>query len=110
METDHHLSLYTAATEDGLPRPAGMLPRRKNAFFVLREAGRNDSTSVCATPLATVTTRLDMHRASGKAHHPARQPRQQLMNLDGQSGAGRVCCSGSMGRAHSLTGRQPAPS
>ncbi|KAF8289303.1 hypothetical protein TcBrA4_0001990 [Trypanosoma cruzi] len=47
MESEHHLSLYTAETEDGISRPAGMQPRRKNVAFFLHEAGRNDFTSAC---------------------------------------------------------------
>ncbi|KAF8289732.1 hypothetical protein TcYC6_0026120 [Trypanosoma cruzi] len=64
MDSDHHLPLYTAVTEDGIPRPAGMLPRRKHAVVVLREADWNASTSVCATPLAAVTTWLEMRKCT----------------------------------------------
>ncbi|RNC54754.1 hypothetical protein TcCL_ESM07811 [Trypanosoma cruzi] len=64
MDSDHHLLSHTAGTEDGIPRQAGMLPRRKHAAFALRAADWNDSTTVCATPLATVTTWLEMHRGT----------------------------------------------
>ncbi|PWU90435.1 hypothetical protein C4B63_50g234 [Trypanosoma cruzi] len=61
MDSDHHLLSHTAGTEDGLPRQAGMLPRRKHAAFTLRAADWNDSATVCATSLAAVTTWLEMH-------------------------------------------------
>ncbi|RNE95816.1 hypothetical protein TcG_13241 [Trypanosoma cruzi] len=61
LESDHPLVLQTAGTEDGIPRLAGMLPRRKHVAVVLREADCDASTSACATPLATVTTWLEMH-------------------------------------------------
>ncbi|EKF28925.1 hypothetical protein MOQ_007308 [Trypanosoma cruzi marinkellei] len=68
MDPDHHLPLYTAGTEDGIPRQAGMLPRRKHAaVVVLRGADGNASTSACATPLATVTTWLETHRGTVRA-------------------------------------------
>ncbi|EKG01013.1 hypothetical protein TCSYLVIO_008013 [Trypanosoma cruzi] len=64
MESDHHLSLYTAETEDGIPRQKGMLPQRKNVAFFLHEADCGASTSACATSLATVITWLEMHRGT----------------------------------------------
>ncbi|KAF8289572.1 hypothetical protein TcBrA4_0140090 [Trypanosoma cruzi] len=61
MDSDQHLPSHTAGTEDGIPRQAGMLPRRKHAAIVLREADCDASTTVRVTPLATVTTWLEMH-------------------------------------------------
>ncbi|KAF8289557.1 hypothetical protein TcBrA4_0140140 [Trypanosoma cruzi] len=61
MDSDHHLPSHTAGTEDGIPRQAGMLPRRKRVAVVLREADCDASTTACETPLATVTTWLEMH-------------------------------------------------
>ncbi|EAN96851.1 hypothetical protein TcCL_NonESM08458 [Trypanosoma cruzi] len=67
MDSDHHLPSHTAGTEDGIPRQAGMLPRRKHAAFALRAADWNDSTSACETLLATVITWLEMHRGTIRA-------------------------------------------
>ncbi|KAF8292230.1 hypothetical protein TcYC6_0118530 [Trypanosoma cruzi] len=64
MASDHHLPSHTAGTEDDIPRQAGMLPRRKHAAVVLREIDWNASTSACATPLATVTTWLEMRKCT----------------------------------------------
>ncbi|KAF8297346.1 hypothetical protein TcBrA4_0068730 [Trypanosoma cruzi] len=58
MDSDQHLPSHTAGTEDGIPRQAGMVPRRKHVVVALREAGCDASTSACVIPLATVTTRL----------------------------------------------------
>ncbi|RNC51187.1 hypothetical protein TcCL_ESM11721 [Trypanosoma cruzi] len=41
-----------------------MLPRRKHVAVVLREIDWNASTSACATPLATVTTWLEMRKCT----------------------------------------------
>ncbi|KAF8300636.1 hypothetical protein TcYC6_0057160 [Trypanosoma cruzi] len=67
MDSDHHLPSHTAGTEDGIPRQAGMLPRRKHAAFALRAADWNDSTSACETLLATMITWLEMHRGTIRA-------------------------------------------
>ncbi|RNC53136.1 hypothetical protein TcCL_ESM09572 [Trypanosoma cruzi] len=64
MDSDHHLPSHTAGTEGGIPRLAGMLPRRKHVAVVLREADWNASTSACGTPLATLTTWFEMHRGT----------------------------------------------
>ncbi|RNF10309.1 hypothetical protein TcG_09750 [Trypanosoma cruzi] len=64
MDSDQHLPSHTAGTEDGLSRQAGMLPRRKRVAIVLREADSDASTTACVTPLATVTTWLEMHRGT----------------------------------------------
>ncbi|RNC40911.1 hypothetical protein TcCL_NonESM09574 [Trypanosoma cruzi] len=62
MDSDHHLPSHTAGTEDGIPRQAGMLPQRKHFAFFLRDADCDASTSACVTPLATVTTWLEMRK------------------------------------------------
>ncbi|KAF8283235.1 hypothetical protein TcYC6_0058300 [Trypanosoma cruzi] len=67
MESDHDLPSHSVGTEDGIPRQAGMLPRRKHAAFALRAADWNDSTTACETPLATVTTWLETHRGTVRA-------------------------------------------
>ncbi|EAN99225.1 hypothetical protein TcCL_ESM09717 [Trypanosoma cruzi] len=67
MASDHHLPSHTAGTEDDIPQLARMLPRRKHVAVVLREIDWNASTSACATPLATVTTWLGMHRGTVRA-------------------------------------------
>ncbi|RNC38938.1 hypothetical protein TcCL_NonESM11773 [Trypanosoma cruzi] len=64
MDSDQHLPSHTAGTEDGIPRLAGMLPQRKHVAFFLRDADWNASTSACGTPLATVTTWLEIHRGT----------------------------------------------
>ncbi|KAF8307019.1 hypothetical protein TcBrA4_0020880 [Trypanosoma cruzi] len=64
MDSDQHLPSHTAGTEDGLSRQAGMLPRRKHVAVVLREADCDASTSACVTPLATVTTWLEMRKCT----------------------------------------------
>ncbi|KAF8298318.1 hypothetical protein TcBrA4_0064250 [Trypanosoma cruzi] len=64
MDSDQHLPSHTAGTEDGIPRQAGMLPRRKHFALALREADCDASTTACETPLATVTTWLEMHRGT----------------------------------------------
>ncbi|EKF28900.1 hypothetical protein MOQ_007335 [Trypanosoma cruzi marinkellei] len=67
MDSDHHLPLYSAETEDGPLRQAGILSRRKHAALVLRDADWNAPTSACGTPLAAVDTWLEMHRGTGRA-------------------------------------------
>ncbi|KAF8304919.1 hypothetical protein TcBrA4_0044530 [Trypanosoma cruzi] len=64
MDSDQHLPSHTAGTEDGIPRQAGMLPRRKHAALALREADCDASTTACVTPLATVTTWLVMRKCT----------------------------------------------
>ncbi|KAF8289660.1 hypothetical protein TcBrA4_0139590 [Trypanosoma cruzi] len=64
MDSDQHLPSHTAGTEDGLSRQAGMLPRRKHAALALREADCDASTTACVTPLATVTTWLEMRKCT----------------------------------------------
>ncbi|KAF8298315.1 hypothetical protein TcBrA4_0064290 [Trypanosoma cruzi] len=64
MDSDHHLPSHTAGTEDGLSRQAGMLPRRKRVAVVLREADCDASTTACVTPLASVTTWLEMRKCT----------------------------------------------
>ncbi|KAF8279904.1 hypothetical protein TcBrA4_0099080 [Trypanosoma cruzi] len=60
MVSDHHLPSHTAGTEDG------MLPRRKHVAVVLRDADCGASTTACETPLAAVTTWLEMHRGTAR--------------------------------------------
>ncbi|RNC41461.1 trans-sialidase [Trypanosoma cruzi] len=67
MDSDHHLPSHTAGTEDGIPRQASMLPRRKHVAIVLREADCDASTSACGTPLAAVIKWLEMHRGTARA-------------------------------------------
>ncbi|RNE96598.1 hypothetical protein TcG_12945 [Trypanosoma cruzi] len=93
MDSDHHLPFHTAGTEDGIPRLAGMLPRRKHVAIVLREADCDASTSACGTSLAAVTTWLEMHRGT------ARAAAVTFPQECGRNGAGRVCCSGSLPKA-----------
>ncbi|ESS60629.1 hypothetical protein TCDM_11835 [Trypanosoma cruzi Dm28c] len=57
MDSDQHLPSHTAGTEDGLPR-------RKHVAVVLREADCDASTTACVTPLATVTTWLEMRKCT----------------------------------------------
>ncbi|RNF12300.1 hypothetical protein TcG_09245 [Trypanosoma cruzi] len=64
MDSDQHLPSHTAGTEDGLSRQAGMLPRRKHAALALREADCDASTTACGTPLASVTTWLEMRKCT----------------------------------------------
>ncbi|ESS55593.1 hypothetical protein TCDM_12924 [Trypanosoma cruzi Dm28c] len=64
MDSDQHLPSHTAGTEDGLSRQAGMLPRRKHVAVVLRDADCDASTTACVTPLATVTTWLEMRKCA----------------------------------------------
>ncbi|KAF8300728.1 hypothetical protein TcYC6_0059560 [Trypanosoma cruzi] len=113
LDSYQHLSSHTAGTEDGIPRQAGMLPRRKHAAIVLRAADWNDSTTACATLLATATTWLEMHRSTIRAARsdiPCGSRDSSHRNVDGRNGACRVHCSGGVQRAHCLTRRQPAPS
>ncbi|KAF8298319.1 hypothetical protein TcBrA4_0064230 [Trypanosoma cruzi] len=91
MDSDHHLPSHTAGTEDGIPRQAGMVPRRKHFALALREAGCDASTTACVTPLATVTTWLEMHRGTARVAAVTAHK-----NHDGRNGAGRVCCNGSL--------------
>ncbi|KAF8303595.1 hypothetical protein TcYC6_0037510 [Trypanosoma cruzi] len=67
MDSDHHLPSHTAGTEDGIPRQAGMLPQRKHAALVLREADCDACTSACGTPLSAVTAWFEMHRGTVRA-------------------------------------------
>ncbi|KAF8307064.1 hypothetical protein TcBrA4_0021100 [Trypanosoma cruzi] len=64
MDSDQHLPSHTAGTEDGLSRQAGMVPRRKHVAVVLRDADCDASTTACGTPLATVTTWLEMRKCT----------------------------------------------
>ncbi|KAF5219300.1 hypothetical protein ECC02_007726 [Trypanosoma cruzi] len=67
LDSYQHLSSHTAGTEDGIPRQAGMLPRRKHAAFAMCAADWNDSTTAFHAPLATATTWLEMHRSTIQA-------------------------------------------
>ncbi|KAF8299609.1 hypothetical protein TcBrA4_0052850 [Trypanosoma cruzi] len=57
MDSDQHLPSHTAGTEDGIPR-------RKHVALALREADCDASTTACVTPLATVTTWLEMRKCT----------------------------------------------
>ncbi|RNC35415.1 hypothetical protein TcCL_Unassigned01706, partial [Trypanosoma cruzi] len=59
MDSDHCLISYLVEMDDGTPRPANTLPRRKKFTFALRKADWPAFTSLCETLLATASTWLD---------------------------------------------------
>ncbi|RNC39195.1 hypothetical protein TcCL_NonESM11488 [Trypanosoma cruzi] len=59
MDSDHCLISYSVGMDDGTPRIANTLPRRKKATFALRKPDWPAFTSLCETLLATASTWLD---------------------------------------------------
>ncbi|RNE99901.1 uncharacterized protein Tco025E_09213, partial [Trypanosoma conorhini] len=62
LDSDHCLISYSVGTEDGVPRLANALPRRKKATFALRKADWPAFTSQGEELLASVTTWLEFRR------------------------------------------------
>ncbi|RNE95903.1 hypothetical protein TcG_13204 [Trypanosoma cruzi] len=60
MESDHCLISYLVGMDDGTPRIANTLPRRKKATFALRKADWPAFTSLCETLLAAASTCLEI--------------------------------------------------
>ncbi|KAF8297456.1 hypothetical protein TcYC6_0078400 [Trypanosoma cruzi] len=111
LESDHPLVLYTAGTEDGIPRQAGMLPRRKHAAVVLREADCNACTSACATPLATGTTWLEMHRGTVRAarHTIPRGSRDSSRGISTDGMEHAECVAAAAWNAHTASPEDSLP-
>ncbi|RNC53358.1 hypothetical protein TcCL_ESM09321 [Trypanosoma cruzi] len=59
MDSDHCLICYSVGMDDGTPRIANTLPRRKKTTSALRKADWPAFTSLCETLLATASTWLD---------------------------------------------------
>ncbi|RNE95867.1 uncharacterized protein Tco025E_09890, partial [Trypanosoma conorhini] len=62
LDSDHCLISYSVGTEDGVPRLANALPRRKKATFALRKADWPAFTSQCEALLASVSTWPEFRR------------------------------------------------
>ncbi|EKF30697.1 hypothetical protein MOQ_005487 [Trypanosoma cruzi marinkellei] len=62
IDSDRCLTSYSVGMDDGMPRLANTLPRRKKATFALRKAYCPAFTSSCETLLATASTCLDSRR------------------------------------------------
>ncbi|KAF8277554.1 hypothetical protein TcBrA4_0109590 [Trypanosoma cruzi] len=60
MDSDHCLISYSVEMDDGTPRIANTLPRRKKATFALRKADRPGFISLCETLLAAASTWLEI--------------------------------------------------
>ncbi|RNC52554.1 hypothetical protein TcCL_ESM10195 [Trypanosoma cruzi] len=67
MDSDHRLISYLVGMDDGIPRVANTLPRRKKAAFALRKADWPSLTSLCETLLATAPTWLEIRRGIVRA-------------------------------------------
>ncbi|EKF29406.1 hypothetical protein MOQ_006811 [Trypanosoma cruzi marinkellei] len=73
IDSDRCLTSYSVGMDDGMPRLANTLPRRRKATFALRKADWPASTSSCETLLATASTCLDSRRGilrAAKRHIP----------------------------------------